>query len=107
MVNLKEETIKAIEDNGAFIDEIEWIGLRGFFYNNENGKIPIKDFWQLADFEYDDGYGSACIPLDLVVVGSDWWLERREYDGAEWWSFKKKPVEPTSFLDVEKLTDLD
>lgn len=26
-----------------------------------------------------------------VVVGKDFWLERGEYDGSEWWSFKTTP----------------
>jgi hypothetical protein len=26
-----------------------------------------------------------------MVIGSDWWLERHEYDGSEWWEFKSLP----------------
>lgn len=28
------------------------------------------------------------------MAGDDWWLERAEYDGSEWWKFKTLPVEP-------------
>ena len=27
---------------------------------------------------------------DLVVVGDNWWIERHEYDGNEWWEYKEK-----------------
>jgi hypothetical protein len=43
---------------------------------------------------YDDGFGGNEIPLSLVVVGDDWWLERGEYDGSEWWEFKRLPPAP-------------
>jgi hypothetical protein len=29
--------------------------------------------------------------LKIIVVGKDWWLERHEYDGSEWWEFKTMP----------------
>ncbi len=45
-----------------------------------------------ARTNYNDGYGCAVIPTDFVIVGADGWLERREYDGAEWWDFKRMPV---------------
>jgi hypothetical protein len=38
----------------------------------------------------------------LEIVGDDWWLERHEYDGAEWWEYKTKPSMPESIV-----TDLD
>lgn len=39
---------------------------------------------------YDAGYGGQEINHNLKIVGrQSWWMERREYDGAEWWSFKE------------------
>ena len=32
------------------------------------------------------------VALDLVVVGEGWWLERCDYEGAEWWEFKTLPI---------------
>lgn len=34
--------------------------------------------------------------LDLLVVGNNWWLERHNYDGSEWWEFKRLPTRPLS-----------
>jgi len=44
--------------------------------------------------EYDSGYGATKVAKDLVIVGEDWWLERCEYNGSEWWEFKTLPVKP-------------
>jgi hypothetical protein len=52
------------------------------------------EFVALADFEYDGGYGGAEVAEALKVVGDDWWLERGEYDGSEWWEFKQLPERP-------------
>ena len=37
--------------------------------------------------------------MSLVVVGKDFWLERNNYDGSEWWEFKQVPVEPFEVKD--------
>lgn len=35
--------------------------------------------------------GGQEIAKDLILIGSDWWMVRAEYDGREWWDFCKKP----------------
>ena len=44
--------------------------------------------------------------MDLLIVGDDWWLERHEYDGAEWWEFKTLPCEPFEEKKVAGVLDL-
>lgn len=40
-----------------------------------------------SGFSYDNRYGSAEVNITLVVLFKDGeWLERGEYDGAEWWN---------------------
>jgi|TARA_R110000803_G_scaffold106598_2_gene174697 hypothetical protein len=46
--------------------------------------------------QYDAGYGGHEILLSLKVVGHDWWLQRGEYDGSEWWDAMVAPDKPTS-----------
>ena len=41
--------------------------------------------------------------IDLKIIGKDWWMERREYDGAEWWEFKKAPFFNKEIKQVKKL----
>ena len=80
-------TIKSIEDNHHTVDEVYWVGTK-------DGKYGLHwlDFTLLANFDYDSGYGVPFIPMNLVVVGKDWWLERHEYDGSEWWEYKQLPI---------------
>lgn len=87
MVNLLEETIKVLEKHNKTFDDVEWIGTTEI-------EISVNEFIKEANREYDDGYGDAEVNLDLVVVGKDFWLERNEYDGLEWWDFKMMPKRP-------------
>lgn len=96
MTNLKEETIDKLHRSGKDISDIVWIGCKDF-------KIPVDLFWKLADKSYDAGYGSQKVATDLLVVGDNWWLERAEYDGSEWWEFKTSPVEPIETIKVPKV----
>ena len=81
MKNLKEETLKIMNNHGKTVEDVTWIGCEDF-------AIPIQEFWELADTTYDSGYGAAEVAQDLIVVGEDWWLERYGYDGLEWWEYK-------------------
>jgi len=96
MTNFKKETLTILANHNKSIEDILWIGCECF-------KIPKEEFWKLADRCYDDGYGAWEIPLDLLIVGDDWWMERREYDGSEWWEFREKIVEPEKTLHIDTL----
>ena len=100
MINLLLETIAVLEDNNVFGSDVEWCGSETF------GWFSWKDFEDIAkDIEYDDSFGTSYIPMDLVIVGHNWWLERGEYDGSEWWEFKKKPEKPNEYKKLIKLID--
>lgn len=83
-MNLLQETIRALHENGKLPRDVEWVG-------NKAGYITWQEFEKLADRDYDDGYGQQFVNPSLVVVGDSWWLERHEYDGSEWWEFKTLP----------------
>ncbi len=100
MANLKESTLKAIKENGKTIDDIKWVGCYSY-------KIPIDKFWKMANREFDSGFGGVEVAEDLIVVGENWWLERREYDGAEWWEYKERPEEPELTIVPETLFPKD
>lgn len=87
MTKLIKETVEWLKDSGHEESDVLWVGSR-------DGKfamswVNFKD--KFKDLEYDSGYGSQEIAVDLVVVGEDWWLEREGYDGAERWAYKKSP----------------
>jgi hypothetical protein len=64
------------------------------------------EFARVADFTYNSGYGSELIHGRLLVVGEGWWLERADYDGAEWWDLKKTKTKPETHLPKLKRRDL-
>lgn len=98
-MNLKSETLKEMEYYGKSVEDICWIGGKDF-------SIPTDLFFELADVEYDNGYGWAEVALDLVVVfNDDSALYRCEYDGSEWWkyiSLKKPDVERNDIVRLAK-----
>ncbi len=84
MKNFLKETIDAIEDAGYSTSDVIWVGF-------ETDWITWAEFKKIADFDYNDGFGREIINLDLKIVAYDWWLERNEYDGSEWWELKRFP----------------
>lgn len=104
MQNLLKETIACLNENGRQTSDVLWVG-RNYYKLKEKERVVYKstwdDFCSKADFEYDDGYGSAEIPMDLIIVGEDFWLERGEYDGSEWWEYKTMPEEPEEARELE------
>lgn len=98
MINLLDETEEVLQDNGKTWDDVKWIGtIEG------THSIGKDDFVRLANFFYHEGYGWAEVLTNLVIVGDDWWLERGEYDGSEWWRFQTRPQLAAK---VEQLTAL-
>lgn len=85
MTNLWEETIKALSNYDKTFEDVIYIQGSDFAIAKENFERIAKAT------NYDDGYGSAYIATDLIVVGKNWWLERGEYDGMEWWEYKETP----------------
>lgn len=83
-MNLLKETQNILSTNEKTFDDLIVAAGKDF-------KFPISEFIKLANIEYDDGYGWSEVATDLVLIGRDFWLERNDYDGAEWWEFKTPP----------------
>lgn len=110
-MNFKKETLDMLEKHNKTINDIEFITITKIDFSNSKGEIvytsmcienDIKDIFNKFDFEYDNGYGDSEIP-DIKIVGKDWWLERYEYDGSEWWEFKTLPVKPSKLIRMEDM----
>ena len=86
-MNLLNETIEKLKEHNLSPKDVLWVGSRSV-------KTSWDNFVQVANVQYDNGFGVPEVAADLLIVGKDWWLEREEYDGAEWWSFKTLPREP-------------
>ena len=84
-MNFKEETLKEISESGHEEKDVLFIG-------SKDGKlrISIEKFKEISDFDYDSGFGGQEIPQDLIVYFKDKsYLDRREYDGSEWWKYNE------------------
>ena len=86
MSNLLRETKEILAKHNLTLDDIRFIKTsHGDFYPSNGGRTFLN-------VEYDNGFGTNEIDLDLMIVGDDWWLERHEYDGSECWKFKRLPT---------------
>ena len=97
-MNLLKETEEALKLMGKSLDDITCVF-------GDDFQITVDNFIEVAEkTDYDDGYGLEEIATDLIVAGKDFWLERHEYDGSEWWEFKKYPTPPTRVEHIDILS---
>jgi len=95
--NLLEETLECLKENRIKTDMIK-------FCMTDDGWFTWDEFVEIArDANYDNSYGLWEIDKSLKIVGEDFYLERHEYDGSEWWEFKKVPQKPNEHAEKIKL----
>lgn len=95
-MNLLKETIEKLQENGKNESDVRWVG-------NQTHYCDWSRFKAIADTEYDNGYGRMEVAYDLIIAGNDWWLERAQYDGSEWWAFKQMP-KPNNRMRLRAVT---
>ena len=104
MINAKKELVEDIEDitkKHSVSVKCAWVKYtEDYSGNGKHTYLPagfsadeFADFLKEIDFDYDDGYGCQ------ELFGNVWfddgsWLDRGEYDGAEWWSYRRIPEIP-------------
>ena len=64
MENLLNETKKVLAENNKTIEDIKWIGSNKY-------RVDIKKFIEIADIQYDSGYGAPQVAEDLIIVGEN------------------------------------
>lgn len=97
MTNLWEETTRMLAAHGKTFENVEYVQGANFGITKENFEQVAKKS------EYYSGFGAAKVAEDLVVVGDNWWIERHEYDGSEWWEYKEKPKQISEIKEVSHL----
>jgi len=103
MTNFLAETIRDIADSGHTPEDIIFIGSTG-----SGHACTWSQFLELADFDYDAGYGAAYIASDLLIVFSDGAdMHRSEYDGSEWWDYSRPFVAPEVQFPIVSLYNGD
>ena len=97
-MNLLNETLSDLQDNNKTEKDVLWVGCKDF-------KTTWENFKEVADVDYDSGYGAPKVAEDLIIMGNTFWLERHEYDGSEWWEYKDKDIsEPTKIQYIKAVT---
>lgn len=86
-MNLLEETISVLTEHNKTEKDVLWVG-------NDEIYTTWENFKSIANIDYDNGFGGQEVAIDIMIVGSNWWLSRSEYDGSEWWDFHTKPRKP-------------
>lgn len=99
-MNAKEEFIrKTLELNikCAYIEREYCNDLITHVLKVDYTQQEYEDFLNSLDFEYDSGYGLQEL-YGFIWIDDGSWLERGEYDGSEWWSYKTCPNLPKEVL---------
>lgn len=90
--NAWEEASSVLKNNGKTLDDVMWVG-------STYAKIPFSLFIKLLDINYMDN----CLPMDLIVCGDGWWLEREDKCDNGFWRFRALPTQPDNFVKPESL----
>lgn len=100
-MNLKEETLEIFEEIGKTMDDVQESFIKykthmnkfGNWMNTARIKILCTGIFNIdkLDINYDDGYGTQEI-FGFISFKDGTWMERGEYDGSEWWDYKKCPT---------------
>lgn len=86
LTNLYKSTIYALKSKNKNFEDVKYVKYCGEYYTT------IEQFLEVAkNIYYDGGYGGVEINQTILIVGFNWWLERNEYDGSEWWEYKEIP----------------
>lgn len=85
IVNLWEDTVNALKEEGLSVDGIMFIAMDGY-------RMTFDTFKELAKrTKYETGFGEQEINSSLCIWGFNWVMFRCEYDGAEWWEARILP----------------
>ena len=96
MKNLLDETILDLRMHQKELSDVLYVMYAPSPFVKERRMMKFKCDAEILNailnFNYDDGYGSTVINDGLILRGADFWLERHEYDGSEWWEYKQLPA---------------
>lgn len=93
MANFKQETLNLIGNHEVDEYYLRCIG------DWDISEIPVYSGKDSIDWDsiktnslnYDRGFGTQCWDGWVTFKDTNDWLEREEYDGAEWWVWRSRP----------------
>ena len=84
--------LKEIKENDIKICDIDalYIFVGGKEIKYDRLKDSVKELKEkLNGEEYDNDFGTQKL-FGLILMKDNSWFERAEYDGSEWWEYKKQ-----------------
>jgi hypothetical protein len=103
-MNCREEFLEHVDKREVLCAQVEYE--REFGFPSSVFRLPVgyslddaNDFLYRLNFEYDNGYGSQEL-YGMIWYTDGSWSERAEYDGSEWWAYKKCPEIPSKLQGV-------
>lgn len=94
MLNAKKELLDKLSEQKLNVGDIDYAEVSFLDIYEPYDSLYTEDPQELLKFldrEYDDGYGAQEL-AGTIVFKNKTWLEREEYDGAEWWVFRILPA---------------
>lgn len=98
-MNALEEIKEVLEENNKTTDNIT--AIRVTLDKGDWDNIKIYTLEDLKDLHYVRGYGAQELRGFILLDDNDW-LERLEYDGAEWWEYRRNPHLDDDLVDLKK-----
>ena len=103
MSNLLKETLNAITLSHHDSTDVTFVGS-----SDGTEGMYWTQFTKDSDFNYNNRFGTQLIPADLIIQFNDGsHLERREYDGSEWWEYvavkPKYIVENSAAISLQRM----
>lgn len=86
-INALAEIAAALAENKKALTNIDYLHI----YIKEVEVTAVEELEKLSKIDYDSGYGQQNL-YGAIVFKDKSWLERGEYDGAEWWEYKTVPT---------------
>jgi hypothetical protein len=107
MANAKKELLGALEkvsgvikcatikrDRGYWDDDDIYTSSPAILLKEGYTPAEYQEFLEKLNFEYDNGYGGQILHGIVWLMEDNTWIERGEYDGSEWWVYRKCPQIP-------------
>jgi len=96
MANAKEEFLEQTEGKSILCASIipgKYEDKKTFVLRVGYTQPELDAFILSLNFEYDNGYGGQNLFGNIWYTDGTW-SDRGEYDGSEWWQYKKVPEIP-------------
>ena len=100
LTNFLKETSRALKEFNKTPIDVHSVVL---CYKGTPWALTWSQFEVLAeDVFYNKSFGNTVVNSTLKIVGLDWWLERMDYDGEEWWKYQEHPLATDVWIKAEE-----